>query len=70
MGAVAPTIATMSSKQTPKSCSCKVCRVLRGAPDTQIQMKLEERAFRHEQNRRAKRGEEDVLPAGVRTFQG
>jgi hypothetical protein len=33
-------------------------------------MKREERVFRREQNRRAKRGEEDVLPAGVRSYQG
>jgi len=44
--------------------------MLRGAPDTQALMKREERAFRHEQNQRAKRGDEDVLPAGVRTYQG
>ena len=69
MAVIALIIAAVSSKQTPKSCSCKVCRMLRGAPDTQVQMKLEERAFRREQNRRAKRGEEDVLPAGVRAYQ-
>ncbi|MDQ0040853.1 hypothetical protein [Variovorax boronicumulans] len=70
MAVIITIIATMSSKRTPKSCSCKVCRMLRGAPDTQVQMKLEERAFRRKQNRRTKRGDEDVLPAGVRAFHG
>jgi hypothetical protein len=60
----------MPTKQTPKSSSCQMCKRLRGSPDTQRQMKLEERAFRHEQNRRARCAEDDIRAAGVRSRQG
>lgn len=48
----------MSTKQTPKSCSCFQCKAAKG--NMKHQMKLDERAFRHKQNQRIKFAHEDV----------
>lgn len=40
----------MHSKEKPKSCSCRMCRLGRGRPGSGVMMKLKERAFRHKAN--------------------
>lgn len=57
-------------KSTPKSCSCRMCRRLRGTPAAGQLMKLEERAFRHQQAQALRRDPESVAvaPAGVRKY--
>lgn len=39
----------MSTKQTPKSCSCRMCKLGKSCDASKFAMKYDERAFRHSQ---------------------
>lgn len=56
----------MTTKSTPKSCSCGMCSNSKRTPSGQQDMKKDERAFRRTANAATRRGGEDVLAAGVR----
>lgn len=58
------------TKQTPKSCSCRMCRYSKASEWGHFTMKKEERAFRHEQNTALRKGSEDILNAGMHQRQG
>ena len=51
-------------KHTPKSCSCRICRLGKATKAQKTMMKLAERAFRHAAKVALKSGREElVLPA-------
>ena len=56
----------MSTKQTPKSCSCTQCKHGKCTKNGKKKMKLDERAFRHEQKTKLNKndGNYDVAPMG------
>ena len=56
----------MSSKGTPKSCSCRSCRRGKGSKRGNAMMKQNERAFRHAQKVAINKssGMYDVAPIG------
>lgn len=58
----------MSQKGTPKSCSCRHCKASKSKKRVKVQMKLEERAFRHKQkiNLTVSNGQYEVAPHGDR----
>jgi len=55
-------------KQTPKSCSCQQCKHGKGTKSGKKEMKLDERAFRHQSNTALKRGTEDIPAAPVGNY--
>jgi hypothetical protein len=56
----------MSTKQTPKSCSCGQCKRGKGTKYGKIRMKQDERSFRHKmkQNLKMSKGEYYAAPIG------
>lgn len=58
----------MSTKATPKSCSCAQCKASKSSRRVKKIMKLEERAFRHNQkiNLTTSNGQYDAAPHGDR----
>jgi hypothetical protein len=56
----------MSTKQTPKSCSCRSCKRGKHTRAGHLAMKKDERAFRHAQNAALKcgRGGYSAAPVG------
>ena len=58
----------MSQKATPKSCSCMQCKYSKRTKIIKHVMKLEERAFRHNQkiNLNKSSGDYDAAPHGSR----
>lgn len=53
----------MSTKQTPKSCSCNACRRGKSSTGQKVMMKSNERAFRHNVKIALKQGKEDISTA-------
>ena len=61
----------MTTKATPKSCSCSQCIRARATKAGQAQMLGDERAFRHAANQAVRQGKtDDIPPAGVRRVAG
>ena len=58
----------MATKQTPKSCSCDQCKNSKSKKGVQKYMKLEERAFRHNQKIKLEKsdGDYEAAPHGDR----
>lgn len=56
----------MSTKQTPKSCSCGACKRGKHSKAGHAMMKADERAFRHAAKIRLRKGEDHyfVAPKG------
>lgn len=52
-------------KATPKSCSCRQCKYAKHTNAGNKEVKRQERAFRHAQNRLLRTGHEDILVAGA-----
>jgi hypothetical protein len=50
-------------KMKPKSCGCRMCRLLKATPGGNWQRKCEERAFRHRCKVELAKGADNLLPA-------
>lgn len=58
----------MSQKQTPKSCSCSQCKRGKGTKSGKELMKLDERAFRHNQKVALQKSNGDYSAAPVGNY--
>jgi len=58
----------MSTKATPKSCSCRACRRGKSSKSGKQMMKADERAFRHSQNAALKCGKGGYSPAPIGNY--
>jgi len=58
----------MSTKQTPKSCSCRCCKAGKRREGGHFFMKYVERSFRHAQNTALRLGRGGYSPAPIGNY--